>query len=94
MYGSESSATLTTDRLHYKLQIRPLVREGAPRQRVQQISGKTKGKSKIFSAVPMWFYNPDDHNGLYTNKLLKSKFDYSVHDRLNTIEMLYFCLLS
>jgi hypothetical protein len=27
MYGYESSATLTTDRLHYKLQTRPLVRE-------------------------------------------------------------------
>jgi hypothetical protein len=30
MYGYESSATLTTDRLHYKLQTRSLVREGAP----------------------------------------------------------------
>jgi hypothetical protein len=29
MYGYESSVTLTTDRLHYKLQTRPLVREGA-----------------------------------------------------------------
>jgi hypothetical protein len=29
MYGYESSTTLTTDRLHYKLQTRPLVREGA-----------------------------------------------------------------
>jgi hypothetical protein len=28
MYGYESSATLTTDRLHCKLQTRPLVREG------------------------------------------------------------------
>jgi hypothetical protein len=28
MYGYESSATLTTDRLHYKLQTRPLVRKG------------------------------------------------------------------
>jgi hypothetical protein len=27
MYGYEPSATLTTDRLHYKLQTRPLVRE-------------------------------------------------------------------
>jgi hypothetical protein len=27
MYGYESSATLTTDRLHYKLQTRPVVRE-------------------------------------------------------------------
>jgi hypothetical protein len=36
MYGYESSATLTTDRLHYKLQTRPLVRKGAPRQRTKQ----------------------------------------------------------
>jgi hypothetical protein len=35
MYGYEFSATLTTDRLHYKLQIRPLVREGAPRRRAK-----------------------------------------------------------
>jgi hypothetical protein len=28
MYGYESSATLTTDILHYKLQNRPLVRKG------------------------------------------------------------------
>jgi hypothetical protein len=28
MYGYDSSASLTTDRLHYKLQTRPLVREG------------------------------------------------------------------
>jgi hypothetical protein len=27
MYGYESSAPLTTDRLHYKLQTRPLVRD-------------------------------------------------------------------
>jgi hypothetical protein len=29
IYGYEFSATLTTDRLHYKLQTRPIVREGA-----------------------------------------------------------------
>jgi hypothetical protein len=46
MYGYESSATLTTDRLHYKLQIRPLVREGAPRRRAKQFSGKRKEKVK------------------------------------------------
>jgi hypothetical protein len=28
MYGYESFATLTTNRMHYKLQTRPLVREG------------------------------------------------------------------
>jgi hypothetical protein len=42
MYGYESSATLTTDGLHCKLQIRPLVREGALRQIVKQFSGKPK----------------------------------------------------
>jgi hypothetical protein len=39
MYRYESSATLTTDRLYYKLQTRPLLREGAPRRRTMQISG-------------------------------------------------------
>jgi hypothetical protein len=37
MYGYESSATLTTDRLHYKLQTSPLAREGAPRRRAKQV---------------------------------------------------------
>jgi hypothetical protein len=49
MYGYESSATLTTDRLHYKLQTRPLVRDGAPRRRAKQLSGK---KKKIWSWAP------------------------------------------
>jgi hypothetical protein len=44
MYGYESSATLATDRLQYKLQTRPLVREGAPRRGAKQFSGKIKGK--------------------------------------------------
>jgi hypothetical protein len=35
MYGYESSATLSTDRLNYKLQTRPLVREGAPEDEEQ-----------------------------------------------------------
>jgi hypothetical protein len=38
----ESSTTLTTD----KLQTRPLVREGAPRRRAKQFSGKRKEKVK------------------------------------------------
>jgi hypothetical protein len=46
MYGYESSATLTTDRLQYKSQARPLVRDGAPRRRAKQLSGKIKGKVK------------------------------------------------
>jgi hypothetical protein len=53
MYGYESSATLTTDRLHYKLETRPLVREGAPRRRAKQFSGK--GKEKVKSGHgPQW----------------------------------------
>jgi hypothetical protein len=46
MHGYESSATLTTDRLHYKLQTSPLVREGVPRQRAKQFSCKRKEKVK------------------------------------------------
>jgi hypothetical protein len=46
MYGYESSATLTTDRLRYKLQTRPLVREGASRRRAKQFSSKRKEKEK------------------------------------------------
>jgi hypothetical protein len=45
MYGYESSATLTTDRLHYKLQTRPLVREGRilPPESLRVIRGDGKG---------------------------------------------------
>jgi hypothetical protein len=46
MYGYESSATLTTDILQYKLQTRPLVREGSPKRRTKQLSGKRKEKEK------------------------------------------------
>jgi hypothetical protein len=42
IYGYQSSASLTTDRLYYKLQARPLVKEGAPRQ----FSGKRNEKGK------------------------------------------------
>jgi hypothetical protein len=52
VYGYESSAILTTDRLQYKLQTRPLVREGAPKRRAKQFSGKRKEKSKIWSWAP------------------------------------------
>jgi hypothetical protein len=41
-----ATTTLTTDRLHYKLQTRPLVREGAPRRRANQFSGKRKERVK------------------------------------------------
>jgi hypothetical protein len=46
IYSYESSATLTTDRLHYKLKTRSLVREGAPRRRTKQFSCKRKEKVK------------------------------------------------
>jgi hypothetical protein len=47
MYGYESSVTLTTDRLHYKLQISLLIREGAPRRTAKKFSGKRKEKQKF-----------------------------------------------
>jgi hypothetical protein len=47
MYGYESSATLTTVRLQYKLQTRPLVREGSQRRRAKQLSGKGKGEKNL-----------------------------------------------
>jgi hypothetical protein len=47
MYGYESSMTLTTDRLHYKLQTRPLVR-----RRAKQFSGKRKDKVKYGHGPP------------------------------------------
>jgi hypothetical protein len=43
-YGYESSATLTTDRLHYKLQTSPLVREGP--QNEEQINFPVKERKK------------------------------------------------
>jgi hypothetical protein len=46
MHGYESSATLTTDRLHYTLETRTLVREGTRRRRAKQFSGKIKQKVK------------------------------------------------
>jgi hypothetical protein len=52
MYGYDSSVALTTDRLHYKLQTRHLVREGAPRRRTNQLSGKRKEKEKSGHGPP------------------------------------------
>jgi hypothetical protein len=46
MYGYESSATLTTDRLHYKLQTRPLFREGAQGEEQSNFPAKQKEKGK------------------------------------------------
>jgi hypothetical protein len=50
MYGYESSATLTTDRLHYKLQTRPLQR-GRPKTKNKAIFRQKKGKSKMWSCA-------------------------------------------
>jgi hypothetical protein len=44
MYGYESSATLATDRLHYKLQTLPLVREGKNTSTVIPSSRKRRRK--------------------------------------------------
>jgi hypothetical protein len=44
MFGYESSATLTTDRLKYKFQDRPLVRDGA--QVEEQSNCPAKGRKK------------------------------------------------
>jgi hypothetical protein len=46
MYGYESSTTLTTDTLQYKLQTRPLVSEGAPKRTAKQVSGKRNENPK------------------------------------------------
>jgi hypothetical protein len=46
MYVYESSATVATDRLHYKLQTRPLVREGAPRIAAKKLACKRKENKK------------------------------------------------
>jgi hypothetical protein len=45
----ESSVTLTTDRLHYKLDTSPVVRAGAPIPIANQFSGKKKKKEKVKS---------------------------------------------
>jgi hypothetical protein len=46
MYDYESSMTLTTDRLHYKLQTRPLFREDDSKRREKQLSGKRRENEK------------------------------------------------
>jgi hypothetical protein len=67
IYDYESSATLTTGRLHYKLQTRPLFRECASRRRAKQFYGKKKWKRKIWSwaskgcPTPRYTDWPTDH---------------------------------
>jgi hypothetical protein len=51
MYGYWSLTTLTSHRLHCKLQARPLLREGAL-QEEQQSNCQKKGKGKIWSWAP------------------------------------------
>jgi hypothetical protein len=43
----KSDLFLTTDRSQYRLQTRPLVRQGAPRRRAKEFSGKRKEKLKF-----------------------------------------------
>jgi hypothetical protein len=57
IYGYESSATLTTDWLHYKLQTCPLIR-GHPKMKSKAIFRQKKGKSKICSWVPKGYPTP------------------------------------
>jgi hypothetical protein len=45
MYGYESSVTLTTDRLHYRLQTRPL--RGRPKAKREAIVRQRKGESSL-----------------------------------------------
>jgi hypothetical protein len=63
MCGYQSSATLTTDRLHYKLQSRLLVREGAPKRWAKQFSGKINS----WSWAPMGYPTPR-HNDTVSRK--------------------------
>jgi hypothetical protein len=59
MYGYESSATLTTERLHYKLQTRPIAREGAQKRKAKQLSDKRKEKVKSGLGPQMGARNQD-----------------------------------
>jgi hypothetical protein len=52
MYGYEPSATLATDRLHYKLQTRPLVGEVLPKAKSEAIIRQKNGKRTIWSRAP------------------------------------------
>jgi hypothetical protein len=47
MYGYESSATLTTGRLRYKLHTRPLVREGAPSEEQSNCPAKERKEKNL-----------------------------------------------
>jgi hypothetical protein len=47
MYGYEYSATLTTDRLHYKLQTRPLVKEGPQDEEQSKCPAKERKKKNL-----------------------------------------------
>jgi hypothetical protein len=46
MHGYDSSVTLITDRLHYRLQTRPLVREGAQDEEQSNCPAKESKKVK------------------------------------------------
>jgi hypothetical protein len=80
MYGYESSATMTTDRLHYKLQTRPLVREAAPRRREKHLSGKKEEewKKKIRSWAPKGCTTPRHTDCLTVSRKVTSTSTYTV----------------
>jgi hypothetical protein len=78
MHGYVSSATLATDRLHYKLQTRPLVREGAPRRRAKQFSCKKKGKSKIWSWATKGCPTPRRTDRLTVSRKVTSTSTYNI----------------
>jgi hypothetical protein len=69
MYGYEFSAALTIDRLHYKLQARPLVRECASRRRAKQFAGKRKEKVQSGHGSQ----RSDRHQDILTDWLIVSR---------------------
>jgi hypothetical protein len=58
MYGYESSATLTTDTLHYTLQKSPLVREGRilPPESLRVVRGDGNGNPVVSDETLMYGY--------------------------------------
>jgi hypothetical protein len=74
MYGYESYATLTTDRLQYTLQTRLLVREGAPKRRAKQFSGKRKEIEKSGHGPDTKTDRPTDHRSQHQPNSVSETF--------------------
>jgi hypothetical protein len=68
MYGYESSATLTTDRLHYKLQTRPLVREGKNTSTVIPASRKRRRNGNLVVSDETVVYGYESFATLTTDR--------------------------